>query len=200
VDIYVDGNAVWKDVLFTNYSEYAKLPEGKYDIQVKVAGTDTVVLDVPGAEFEAGATPYYTVIAENAQGDLTKIVAEVKADRPLAPLRPGTCGSRVLHLAPDAPPVTVWVNGRVRIASLVYNELTSGLPEGAHAVVEEGEARVQLSIAGSDPPAIVFDAMIPCPAGEYHTVTAMGEALNPSIGIVGVVIKDNQPSKQLSAF
>lgn len=62
VDIAVDGGAVvFPDVTFKEYSDFTPLPAGTYDLEVRVAGTTTVALDLDPIVVEAGKI--YTVFA-----------------------------------------------------------------------------------------------------------------------------------------
>lgn len=63
VDIAVDGGAVvFPDVTFKEYSDFTPLPAGSYDLEVRVAGTSTVALDLDPIVLEAGKI--YTVFAK----------------------------------------------------------------------------------------------------------------------------------------
>jgi len=62
VDIkVVDGPFLFQNVAFTQVGDYVTIPEGIYGLEVRLAGTDTVVLDLPGIDFESGTT--YTAYA-----------------------------------------------------------------------------------------------------------------------------------------
>ena len=63
VDIAVDGGAVvFPDVTFKEYSDFTPLPAGSYDLEVRVAGTTTVALDLDPIVLQAGKI--YTVFAK----------------------------------------------------------------------------------------------------------------------------------------
>jgi len=62
VDIAVaGGDVVFPDVTFREGSGYAELPGGTYDLEVRVAGTQTVALPVPGVTIMDGMN--YTIYA-----------------------------------------------------------------------------------------------------------------------------------------
>jgi hypothetical protein len=62
VDIkIIDGPFLFQDVAFTEYGDYVTIPSGIYSLEVRVAGTDTVALELPGVFFRRGAT--YSVFA-----------------------------------------------------------------------------------------------------------------------------------------
>lgn len=63
VDITLtDGTVVFGNRAFKQYTDFSVLPEGSYDLQVRVAGTTTVALDLPGIVLESGKI--YTVFAK----------------------------------------------------------------------------------------------------------------------------------------
>lgn len=63
VDVALDGGAVvFGDYSFKEYSEFTPLDAGTYDLEVRVAGTSTVALDLPPITLTAGKI--YTVYAK----------------------------------------------------------------------------------------------------------------------------------------
>ncbi len=61
-----DGTVVFGNYEFKDYSDFAPLPAGSYDLQVRLAGTDTVVLELPGIAVADGNI--YTVFAKGFVG------------------------------------------------------------------------------------------------------------------------------------
>lgn len=63
VDIAVDGGSVvFPDVTFKEYTDFTPLAAGSYDLEVRVAGTTTVALDLDPITLQAGKI--YTVFAK----------------------------------------------------------------------------------------------------------------------------------------
>jgi len=63
VDITLtDGTVVFGNKSFKEYTAFTPLDAGTYDLQVRVAGTPTVALDLPGITVESGKI--YTVFAK----------------------------------------------------------------------------------------------------------------------------------------
>lgn len=63
VDIAADGGAViFPDVTFKEYTDFTPVPAGTYDLEVRVAGTSTVALDLDPIVLQAGKI--YTVFAK----------------------------------------------------------------------------------------------------------------------------------------
>jgi hypothetical protein len=63
VDITLtDGTIIWGNVAFKESTDFTPLPSGTYDLQVRVAGTETVALELPGVSLADGEI--YTVFAK----------------------------------------------------------------------------------------------------------------------------------------
>lgn len=63
VDITLtDGTVIWGNISFKESTAFTPLPAGTYDLQVRVAGTDTVALELPGVTLMDGTI--YTVFAK----------------------------------------------------------------------------------------------------------------------------------------
>ncbi len=61
-----DGIVVFGNYAFKDYSEFTPIPAGSYDLQVRLAGTDTVVLELNGISVSDGSI--YTVFAKGLVG------------------------------------------------------------------------------------------------------------------------------------
>lgn len=72
-----DGGIVFGDVEFKENTDFAPLPANTYDLQVRVAGTETVVLNLPGITLSDGMI--YTVFARGfaAEGAMPALGAEI---------------------------------------------------------------------------------------------------------------------------
>lgn len=67
VDITLtNGTVVFGNKAFKEFTAFTPLPAGSYDLQVRVAGTSTVVLDLPGIALQDGKI--YTVFAKGFVG------------------------------------------------------------------------------------------------------------------------------------
>lgn len=60
------GDVVFPNVAFTEYVDFTPLPAGTYDLEVRLAGTSTVVLPLPGITLNGGMI--YTVFAKGFVG------------------------------------------------------------------------------------------------------------------------------------
>jgi hypothetical protein len=67
VDIkVVDGPYLFQNISFREYGDYVTLPKATVDVEVRVAGTDTVVLTIPGVTVNNGTA--YSVYAIGLAG------------------------------------------------------------------------------------------------------------------------------------
>lgn len=67
VDITLtDGTVVFENYKFKQYSDFTPLPAASYDLQVRLAGTETVVLELPGISVMDGTI--YTIFAKGFVG------------------------------------------------------------------------------------------------------------------------------------
>lgn len=83
VDIAVTGGDVLiSNLAFPDASDYLEVPAGTYDLEVRLAGTTDVALELPGVELEGGTA--YSVYAIGLAGDGSLTVLPV-AGTTLAP-------------------------------------------------------------------------------------------------------------------
>lgn len=175
VDVAVTGGPVlFNDLSFREASDYLTVLGGRYDLEVRLAGTDTVALSVPGVLLKANRT--YSVFAVGLAGESTLAALPVVDGTPalVAPrppfsgfVPPGKALVRVAHLSPDAPAVDVWVDGERAVEALVYPEITDYLK------VPAGDRDVQVTPAGADEP-VVIGATLTLSEGTAYTVAATG--------------------------
>ena len=80
VDIAVanGGPVLFSNVAFKGTGDYLPVDAGSYDLEVRLAGTDTVALSVPGVMMEAGTV--YTVFAMGLAGGEPALTAVPSVD------------------------------------------------------------------------------------------------------------------------
>ncbi len=179
VDIAVaNGPVLFNNIPFRSSGNYLNVDPGTYALQVRLAGTETVVLTVPGLELSP--TVNYTIFAIGLAGDGTlSALATVDAGTPQAG---ATANLRAIHLSPDAPAVDVWVNGNRVLQNVTY-EMISG-----YLTVPAGQVQVQITAAGMTEP-IVLDTVATLTADMYYTAAASGLLNNGDIQ--AVLMADN---------
>jgi hypothetical protein len=94
VDIAVKGGPVlFSNIAFKGFGDYLPVDAGTYDLEVRVAGTENVALDVPGVQLDNGIV--YTVFAMGLAGGEPTLTAVPSADN-LTPTTLPTTGGRPL--------------------------------------------------------------------------------------------------------
>lgn len=77
VDIkVVDGPYLFQDIAFQSVGDYVTIPYGRYDLEVRVAGTDTVALTIENANFRRASTNTVVAVGTLADGTLGVIGSE----------------------------------------------------------------------------------------------------------------------------
>lgn len=172
VDITLtDGTVLFGDVEFRESRAFTAVPAGDYDLQVRLAGTNTVVLSFGDVSVAAGTN--YSVFAKGllADGSLTALVAvdTEGAGDVTAILDPATARLRVAHLSPDAPNVDVYLDGAV-VPGLVdvAFETVSGYLE-----VPAASHDVQVYVTGTTQNPVI-DATLILDPNVVYTVAASG--------------------------
>jgi hypothetical protein len=91
VDIAVKGGPViFSNIAFKGVGDYTPVDAGTYDLEVRLAGTDTVALEVPGVNLTAQTV--YTVFAMGLAGGEPALTAVLSADNVEATTLPATGG------------------------------------------------------------------------------------------------------------
>lgn len=140
VDVYVNGTKALSDVTFKTLSDYLPLDAGQYTLEVKAAGTDTVVTSAD-ATVEAGQEYTVAAIGKVADIKLTVLVDDGIAES-------GKSKVRVVHFSPDAPPVDVAVAGQAPADALVKN---LAYPDATgYLVLDPGTYDLQVRLAGTE--------------------------------------------------
>ncbi|HLU35393.1 MAG TPA: DUF4397 domain-containing protein [Thermomicrobiales bacterium] len=183
VDIAVTGGDVLVGNLeFPTASEYLEVPAGNYDLEVRVAGTEDVVLPLPGVELEGGTVYDVYAIGTAADGEIFPFVipssiagTSMAADDSMTACavvlgigaESDSCVN-ILHASPDAPAVDIWVNGDVALSGVEFGAFSGWL------ALPAGEYRVQVTPAGQGADTAVIDATLTLDEGMAYHVAATG--------------------------
>ncbi|MBL9147203.1 MAG: DUF4397 domain-containing protein [Phycisphaerae bacterium] len=174
VDIAVAGGPVlFGNVEFKEVADALTVPAGTYNLEVRLAGTNTVVL--PLGEITLGEGFAYTAVATGLVGGSPALGALLLTD--VAP----PAEVRVIHASPDAPNVDIRVNGAVAIPDLAFTEATD------YVSLPEGDYDVEVVPAGLQAP-VVIDATLALDAGVDYTVLA----INTLASIEPLVLVDDR--------
>lgn len=186
VDITLtDGTVLFPDVEFREARAYIAVPAGSYDLQVRLAGTETVALSFGDVPLAAGTV--YSVFAKGLLAD-GSLKAKVAVDSPgtgatTVELIPATASVRVAHLSPDAPNVDVYVDGQAVLSDVPFKAVSDYLSVGAST------HDVKVYVAGSTTNPVI-DADLTLLPGAAYTVAATG--LVGSADLSPIVLVDNR--------
>ncbi len=100
VDVAVTGGPVlFGNVSFKGVGDYLPVDAGTYNLEVRLTGTDTVALSLPGTRLQEGTV--YTVYAMGLAAGEPALSAAISVDasRPAAPMLPASGGDGVLIVA-----------------------------------------------------------------------------------------------------
>jgi hypothetical protein len=97
VDIAVkDGPTLFSNIAFKEIGDYLPVDAGTYDLEVRLAGTNTVALAVPGVSLADGTV--YTVFAMGLAGGEPALMAVPSADAMPSSMLPETGGVNIASL------------------------------------------------------------------------------------------------------
>jgi hypothetical protein len=177
VDIAPDGaDALITELSYPENTDYLDLPPGAYDLEVRVAGTQDVAIQIPEITLDDGVSYSVFAVGGLADGSLAAVAAVDGMDAGMANVRIG-------HFSPDAPAVDVFANGGAILEGVEF-ETISGYME-----VPAGTYRIQVAPAGAGADAAVIDAELMFDGGSYTTVAAAGALAD----IAPVVFEDTAP-------
>lgn len=120
VDVAVKGGPViFSNVAFKGVGDYTPVDAGTYDLEVRLAGTNTVALSVPGVKLDDGTV--YTVFAMGLASGEPALMAVPSVDSThkaaSAPTTlPTTGGESFLMLALAAGALLLMIGGGLRLA------------------------------------------------------------------------------------
>ncbi len=162
VDVAAGGANVFEGFAFGETQDLSALAgETLENLQVKLAGTDTVAIDAGDVALPASGN--YTIIAHLTE-DGTPTLAVFENDT--SDTAAGEGRIVVRHVA-AAPAVDVKANGAVAFADLPN-------PEQASADLPAGTITVEVVPAGADEPVVIGPADLPIDEGASLVVYAVG--------------------------
>ncbi|MFK7961851.1 MAG: DUF4397 domain-containing protein [Phycisphaerales bacterium] len=152
------GDVLFPNATFRDASDYLAIAAGTYDLEVRLAGTSTVVLPLPGVTLESN-----TVLSVYAMG---LVGAEPPLQAVITSEVRGEARVRAIHLSPDAPVVDVRVDGGVAIPDLAFGNVSG------YAALPARLTNVQVVPAGAKAPAVI-DADLELAPGLDYSVLAV---------------------------
>ncbi|MEZ4647339.1 MAG: DUF4397 domain-containing protein [Candidatus Eisenbacteria bacterium] len=172
VDITLtDGTVLFSDVEFNESATYLEVPGGTYDLQVRVAGTETVALSFGDVVLADNHT--LSVFATGLLED-GSLAATVAVDSPgdgntTLELVGATAEVRVGHFSPDAPNVDIYLNDEpvTALTNVPFQAVSDYLELGA------ATQNLKVFVSGTNTSPVI-EADLTLLPGEAYTVAATG--------------------------
>ena len=193
VNVAGPSSTIVTDLAFKESSPFTRLPAGPLNVRVDAlvpGGTATVI---GPTELELAPDTRYSVIALGETAALEALVIAA----PATPVPPGSVRARVVHAAPNAPAVDVYVTAP-------GDDLAQAAPLGSFAFGEElgpadvpaGDYRIRVTPAG-DAAAVAFDSgTVPLPAGADLLIVAV-QNTGPGAAPISLVVADDTGSTEI---
>jgi predicted dinucleotide-utilizing enzyme len=172
VNVLVDGTAALSDVDYKEGSGFTSLDAGVYDIAVEAitpAG-NAAVIELADTALAAGTDYSVLAIGKVADSTLTALVL----DKPTAAIPTGQVRAQVVHAAPDAPEVDVFVtapgaalDGATALATLAFGE-NAGPVE-----IPAGDYQVRIATPGAGATVVFDSGTLSLPAGADLLIAAV---------------------------
>jgi hypothetical protein len=181
------------NVPYKTASRFLSVASGSRNIKVNAAGTSTTVIN---ANLDEALNSFTTIIAADFS---EQIVPLVLPDENTPPADPDSLKVRVVHGAPSAPPVDVYVTVPGLDISTTTPNLSDVAFKGISAFLEvlEGNYQIRLTEVGSDTP--IYDSgEIQLVAGSILTVVAV-DATGGGLP-VSLVVLTNDPANPFVEF
>jgi hypothetical protein len=156
VNVLLDDEALLTEVNYKEGSGFTDPSRGTYDVSVDAItpSGDVTVIDVPGVEFLA--TTAYSILAIGKVADRTLAPLVISNLRSAVPS--GQARAQVVHAAPDAPAVSVYVTapGTDLSTATALGTFSFG-DELGPVEVPAGSYQIRVTLA-NDPATVVYDA------------------------------------------
>ena len=127
VDLLVDNTKVGTALAYPNNTPYLDVVVGKRNIKVNVTGTSTSAINV---DFDVAKNVNYTIFAADSVSKITPVVFTDDLTTPAV----GKAHVRVIHMAPNAPKVDVWIDNAKVLSGVRFKEASTFTPlsSGTH--------------------------------------------------------------------
>ncbi len=161
VDVLLDNKAVLTNVAYKAASAYLTIGAGQHTAKVNVAGTQTTVITESGVFAGKSDT---TILAVDK---VANIVGLVLTDNNTAPTS-GNVKVRVIHAAPSAPAVDVYVTApgadlntaTPAVANAAFKDVS------AYLSVVAGSYQVRVTPTGAKSPVVIDSGTVALTAGQ----------------------------------
>ena len=159
---------------FQNGSDYQNINPGTYDLEVRGTDTQEVLAEVPGVRLDPGQVYDIFALGQPGGQNVQILPLATQANVPCGQVlglgdASATC-LRIVHAAPDAGPVDVYVSEAPAIQGLEFGGATE------FVAAPSGQQQIRLVPAGGTLDQAVFDTTQDLGSGQAFQVTAAGLA------------------------
>ncbi|MGE3075385.1 MAG: DUF4397 domain-containing protein [Dehalococcoidia bacterium] len=180
VDIFVDGAKAVTALAFPNNTPYVTLPAGGHNVKVFVSPSDGSGAPALEATLDVAAGKDYSVLAvgELGKGSLGLYLLEDDNSTPAA----GKAHVRLIHAAPDAPPVNVALAGTDTniFTGVAYRNF------GGYTPVDAGTYSLDVNVNASGATVLTIPNL-KLEARTVYTAVAVGLAGNGTLKVIPLV-------------
>ena len=172
VDVYINGQMVFTNLAFGDFTNYIYLDEGEYNIAIYASGkTDqpaiNQMVDIPSQQI-------FTVAATGDLNDLSLLVIPDKITKSPSQRYSSV---RIIHLSPTAPGVDVVVNGDTLFEDIQFREGTD--------YVDLNPGTYNINVLLNSDKSVVLPLKVTLNANKIYTIYIIGNP--PSLRAVQVI-------------
>ena len=165
VDVYVNGQMVFTNLVFGEFTKYVYLDEGEYRVDVYPTGKKdnpviSQMVDLPSQQI-------FTIAATGDLDDLGLLIIPDKVSK--YPSKDYSA-VRVIHLSPDAPAVDILVNNNTLFEDISFREGTD--------YVDVNPGTYNVSIVLNEDKSVVLSLQVMLNPDKIYTIYAVGNPPN----------------------
>ncbi len=176
VDIALQGGAVvFPNTAFKGSTVFTPLDAGTYNLEVRLAGSSTVVLSLPNVTFADGGI--YTVFARGFVNGAAN--QALNAQTIVNKMSTASAKVMAVHASPDAPGVDLLVDNAISGTNLTFPN------NSGYLNVPAGSRNIKVNVTGTS--TTVINATLPLDAGAAYSVFASDSVSS----IESLVLVDN---------
>ncbi len=174
VDVYVNGEAIVKNLAFGSATEFAVIPGGSdRKIEITAAGTPAGDQDIVALEQDLDGGTAYQIVAMGNPDDVNGEVMRLD----LSPLPSNQARVRVVHASPDAGDVDVVLTPDQKLF-----EDVSFKDRPPYKILDAGTVTLQVRKAGEQ--TVVLESEVTVEAGHVYDIIALGRAADQSLTLL----------------
>lgn len=192
-NVFINNNEVLQDVPYKIGSGFLEFDPGSYDVRMEAivpSGTETIV-DVDSLELQGSQE--YTLIAVNDRAVIEPLVIQ----NAVTNLAAGLARLQLVHAAPEAPPVDVYVtppDADLSASAPVGSASFKGILQPTE--VTAGDYQVRVTEAGN-PASVIFDSGVIALAEAVDLLFAAVQNTGPGLAPISLVKLDAGGSEEI---